>query len=261
MNMANLTNTQAVTMAEAAALANMDMANLSNRQQSAVMNAQNFMQMDMANLSNQQQTDIFKAQQRIQSLFTDQAAQNAAAQFNASSANQTDQFFANLANNVSQFNASQMNAQAQYNAGQRNTVERFNAELNNQRDQFNAQNRLVIDQSNAQWRRQIATADTAAINRANELNASALLNISNTAYANMWQYYADSMEWAWTSTENERSRVVELARAKLAADSNANIAALQNDYNSSLGFGSLIGSFLTAGSGSVAGKLLGSFGL
>jgi hypothetical protein len=77
----------------------------------------------------------------------------------------------------------------------------------------------------------------------------------------MWQYYADSMEWAWTSTENERSRVVELARAKLAADSNANIAALQNDYNSSLGFGSLIGSFLTAGSGSVAGKLLGSFGL
>jgi hypothetical protein len=261
MNMANLTNTQAVTMAEAAALANMDMANLSNRQQSAVMNAQNFMQMDMANLSNQQQTDIFKAQQRIQSLFTDQAATNAAAQFNASSQNQTDQFFANLANNVSQFNASQMNAQAQYNAGQRNTVERFNAELNNQRDQFNAQNRLVIDQSNAQWRRQIATADTAAINRANELNASALLNISNTAYANTWQYYADSMEWAWTSTENERSRVVELARAKLAADSNADIAALQNDYNSSLGFGSLIGSFLTAGSGSVAGRLLGNFGL
>ncbi len=261
MNLANLGNNQAVVMAEAAALSNLDMANLSNRQQSAVMNAQNFMQMDMANLSNQQQTDIFKAQQRIQSLFTDQAAQNAAAQFNATSENQTDQFFANLANNVSQFNASQMNAQAQYNAGQRNTVERFNAELNNQRDQFNAQNRLVIDQSNAQWRRQIATADTAAINRANELNASALLNISNTAYSNMWQYYADSMEWAWTSTENERSRVVELARAKLAADTNANIAELQNDYNSSLGFGSLIGSFLTAGSGSVAGKLLGSFGI
>ena len=261
MNLANLGNNQAVVMAEAAALSNLDMANLSNRQQSAVMNAQNFMQMDMANLSNQQQTDIFKAQQRIQSLFTDQAAQNAAAQFNATSENQTDQFFANLANNVSQFNASQMNAQAQYNAGQRNTVERFNAELNNQRAQFNAQNRLVIDQSNAQWRRQIATADTAAINRANELNASALLNISNTAYSNMWQYYADSMEWAWTSTENERSRVVELARAKLAADTNANIAELQNDYNSSLGFGSLIGSFLTAGSGSVAGKLLGSFGI
>ena len=36
-------------------------------------------------------------------------------------------------------------------------------------NQFNAQNRLVIDQNNAQWRRQIATADTVAINRANEI--------------------------------------------------------------------------------------------
>ena len=32
---------------------------------------------------------------------------------------------------------------------------------------------MVINQSNAQWRRQIATADTAAINRANEINAKA----------------------------------------------------------------------------------------
>ena len=60
----------------------------------------------MANLSNQQQTELFKSQQRVQGLFTDQAAENAARQFNASSQNQVDQFFANLANQVSQFNAS-----------------------------------------------------------------------------------------------------------------------------------------------------------
>ena len=257
MNLANLNNSQAVVMAEAAALSNLDMANLSNRQQSAVMNAQNFMQMDMANLSNQQQTDIFKTQQRIQSLFTDQAAENAARQFNASSQNQVDQFFANLANNVSQYNATQANAQAQFNAGQRNVVERFNAELNNQRDQFNASNRLVIDQSNAQWRRQVATADTAAINRANELNANALLGISNQAYNNMWQYYGDSMEWAWTSAENERSRVVNLAIEQLRADSKADIQNMINDYNSSVGFGNLIGTFLTASSSSVVGSLFG----
>jgi hypothetical protein len=221
------------------------------------MNAQNFMQMDMANLSNQQQTDIFKTQQRIQSLFTDQAAENAARQFNASSQNQVDQFFANLANNVSQYNATQANAQAQFNAGQRNVVERFNAELNNQRDQFNASNRLVIDQSNAQWRRQVATADTAAINRANELNANALLGISNQAYNNMWQYYGDSMEWAWTSAENERSRVVNLAIEQLRADSKADIQNMINDYNSSVGFGNLIGTFLTASSSSVVGSLFG----
>ena len=211
----------------------------------------------MANLSNQQQTEMFKAQQRVQSLFTDQSATNAARQFNASSQNQVDQFFANLANQVEQFNTSQSNAQSQFNAGQVNTIERFNAELNNQRDQFNAQNRLVIDQSNAQWRRQVATADTTAINRANERNAASLLGISNQAYNNLWQYFGDTMEWAWTSAENERSRVVDLAKQQLVVDSGANIQAMKNDYASSEAFGSLIGSFLTAKSSSVIGKAFG----
>ncbi len=240
MNLNNLSNRQALVLAEASALANMDLSNLSNRQQAAVHNAQAFMQRDMANLTNKQQTEMFKAQQKVQAVFTDQAAENASRQFNASSQNQVDQFFANLSNNVSQYNATQANAQAQYNSGQRNVVERFNAELNNQRDQFNAQNRLVIDQSNAQWRRQVATADTAAINRANELNANALLGISNQAYNNMWQYYGDSMEWAWTSAENERSRVVNLAIEQLRADSKADVQGMMNDYNSSLGLVNLL---------------------
>ena len=247
MNLNNLSNRQALVIAEASALANLDLSNLSNRQQSAVQNAQNFLQMDMANLSNQQQTNMFNAQQRIQSLFTDQAATNAASQFNATSQNQVDQFFASLGQQTSQFNATQVNAQEQYNAGQRNTVERFNAELNNQRDQFNAQNQMVIAQSNANWRRQIATQATAATNRANELNAQAVLGLSNQAYNNLWQYYGDTMEWAWTSAENERSRVVELAKAQLAADSSADIQKMKNDYNSSAAFGGLIGKFITGG--------------
>ena len=246
VNLQNLGNRQAMVMAEASALANLDMANLNNRQQAAVQNAQSFLNMDMTNLSNTQQTDMFKAQQRIQSLFTDQAAENAARQFNASSENQVTQFFASLANQTAQFNATQANAQAQFNAGQVNTVERFNAEINNQRDQFNAQNRLVIDQANAQWRREIATADTAAVNRANELNASALLDISNTAYNNLWQYYSDSMEWAWTSAENERERTINLAIEQLRADSDANIQDMRNDYQSSSSFGSLIATVLTS---------------
>ena len=77
---------------------------------------------------------------------------------------------------------------------------------------------MVIAQSNATWRRQIATADTASVNRANELNASALLDVSKTSYDNLWQYYADSMEWAWTSAENELDRVATLAEAQLTAD-------------------------------------------
>ena len=257
MNINNLSNRQAVTMAEASALANLDMSNLSNRQQSAVQNAQSFLQMDMQNLSNQQQMDMFAGQQQVQSMFTDQAAENASKQFNASSQNQTDQFFSSLGQQANQFNATQMNAQEQFNAGQTNTIERFNAEINNQRDQFNAQNQTVIAQSNATWRRQLATEATANTNRANELNAQNVLGISNQAYNNLWQYYGDTMEWAWTSAENERSRVIELAMAQLQADSATNIQGMKDDTASSTAFGSLIGKFVT---GSMFGGGGGLFG-
>ena len=252
MDLNNLSNRQALIMAEASALAGLDTSNLNNRQQTAVQNAQNFLQVDMSNLSNQQQTELFKAQQRIQGMFTDQAAENASRQFNATSQQQTDQFFANLANQVSQFNASQVNAQSQFNAGQVNTLERFNAELNNQRDQFNAQNQLVIAQNNAQWRREIATADTAAVNRTNELNAAAILDISNTAYNNLWSYYADSMEWAWESAENQLDRVTDLAVAELDAKARKDIAAEQASTAAGSAVGGLIG---TLGSAFITGKL------
>ena len=246
VNLQNLSNSQALVMAEASALANLDTANLNARQQAAVQNAQNFLQQDMANVSNQQQVELFKAQQRTQALFTDQAAENASRQFNASSQNQVDQFFANLATQSAQFNATQANAQSQYNAGQRNVLERFNAELNNQRDTFNAQNRLVIDQNNAQWRRQIATADTATTNRINELNANNLLNISNLAYNNLWQYYADTMEWAWTSAENELNRYADMSIANLNADTQAEVAKRGESTAAGSAVGSLIGTLGSA---------------
>ena len=258
MNLANLSNRQAKVMADAAAMANMDMANLNNRQQAAVQTAQNFLQMDMANLSNAQQAEMFNAQTRAQSMFTDQAALNAAQQFNATSQMQTDQFFESLASNTSQFNASQANAQAQFNAGQVNVLERFNTEINNQRDQFNAQNRLVIDQANAQWRRQIATADTAAVNRSNELNAGALLGVSQSAYNNLWQNYSDNMEWAWTSAENERARISRLAEIKLQADAQFDALKYKTDASASAGFGALMGSIFTTDlSKTLAGSILG----
>ena len=112
------------------------------------------------------------------------------------------------------------------------------------------------DQNNAQWRREIATADTTAINRANELNATALLNMSNSAYNNLWQYYNDVMEMSWESTENERQRVVSMAIAQLNSETQKELGELKADYDSSVGFGSLVGTFLTAGKDSVVGNLL-----
>ena len=254
MNLNNLSNRQAMVAAEAAALANLDMSNLNNRQQAAVQNAQSFLQLDMANLSNQQQTDLFKAQQRTQSLFTDQAAENAARQFNATSQNQVDQFFANLATQTAQFNATQANAQSQFNAGQVNTVERFNAEMNNQRDQYNATNQLAIAQNNAVWRREIATADTAAVNRANELNANAILDISKEAYDNLWSYYADTMEWAWTSADNQLERINKMAIAQLDADTMLKTSQMSSSSSAGTAIGGLIG---TLGSAAIKKGLFG----
>jgi len=229
VGLANLSNNQAMVMAEASALSNLDMSNLSNRQQSAVQNAQSFLQMDMGNLNNNQQTAMFKAQTIAQSLFTDQAATNASRQFNATSQNQTDQFFANLQTQVSNFNAEQSNAMSRYNAGELNALEQFNTTMKNQREQFNAQNRLVIDQSNAQWRRQVATADTAAINRANELNAKALIDVSTGAYNNLWQGFRDDMEFAWKSSDNAQERAKDITLRKMQDESTVAAAALTAD--------------------------------
>ena len=231
MNLNNLSNRQAMVMAEAAALSQLDMANLNNRQQAAVQNAQNFMQMDMANLSNAQQTELFKAQQNIQALFTDQAAENAAAQFNATSENQTNQFFANLASQVSQFNASQSNAMSQFDASSVNAIRQFNAQMDQQREQFNAQNGLVVAQANAQWRQNIATLNTAAQNESNMDYAKTINALTSKNLDEIWQRERDIMSFAFTADQSAMDRSLqiilgdkqlEVARAQMAqAESSA----------------------------------------
>ena len=251
MNLSNLSNRQALTMAEASSLANLDMANLSNRQSAAVMNAQSFLAMDMTNLGNRQQAEMFKAQQRVQSMFTDQAADNASKQFNATSENQSDQFFANLKTQTSQFNATQANAMKQFNAGETNAVSKFNTEIANQRDQFNAQNSLVVAQSNAVWRREIATAATAAVNRANEINAASVLDMSNQAYSNLWQEHADMMEWAWTSSDNERDRQNAITLSHLAANKTRSQTQMEADLKSSNAMGDFVGQLILGSVGKI----------
>ena len=224
MNMANLSNSQAMVMAEAAALSQLDISNLNNRQQAAVQNAQNFMQMDMQNLSNEQQTSMFKQQQVTASLFTDQAAENAASQLNATSETQTQQFFASLANQTSQFNSTQTNAMSTFDAEQTNTLKRFNAELDNQRDQFNATNGLAIAQSNAQWRQNATTLNTAAANEANMEYAKNVNGLTGTALDQLWQRERDLMSFAFTGSESAADRAVKIAVAKLTGQQQADLA-------------------------------------
>ena len=237
MNLQNLSNRQSLVLAEASALANLDMANLNNRQQAEVINAQNFLQVDMANMSNRQQVEMFKAQQRIGALFSDQAAGNAAKQFNASSENQMEQFFKQLQTQVQQFNTSQTNAMEQFNAGQSNSISQFNTQIQNQRDQFNAQNQLVIAQSNAQWRRQIATADTAATNRANEINAQSALAVSQQAYQNLWQERSDNFQRAFTAAENAAQRAGQMALQEMQVAGEIKIAEINNNAQAAANIG------------------------
>jgi len=203
------------------------MANLNNRQQAAVQNAQSFLEMDMANLSNQQQTSLFKAQQNIQALFTDQAAENAAAQFNATSENQTNQFFANLKSQTSQYNATQTNAMNQFNVNSVNALREFNSGLQQQRDMFNAQNGLVVAQANAQWRQNIATLNTAAQNESNMNFAKTMNALTSTNLDAYWQRERDLMSFAFTSAENAADRLSSVLLEKLSAENKAALADAQ----------------------------------
>jgi len=242
INLQNLSNAQATGLANAATLAQMDMANLNNRQQAMVLNAQGFLQMDMSNLTNAQQTEVLNQQAKMQTLLSDQAAQNAAQNFNATSQNQVNQFFETLTADINKLNSTQFNAQQQFNAGQANALNQFRATMQNSRDQFNVKNAVEIAQSNATWRRNVNTANTAAINAANQLNAANYLNISNTALNNIWQQYRDEADYAYTSAENSQDRAFNYAMAILEADVTADLYNQYLDEKSS----NAIGGFISA---------------
>tara|TARA_R100001443_G_scaffold20635_2_gene32784 strand:+ start:7992 stop:9677 length:1686 start_codon:yes stop_codon:yes gene_type:complete len=254
--LANATNAQQATLAKAAALSSLNMANLSNRQQAVVENAKTFLQVGLANMNNRQQTEIFNTQAQQNFMLSDQAADNAAKQFNAQSKQQADQFMASLASNISQFNASQVNAMEQFNSGEANAMAKFNQQLEDAREQFNASNKLVIEQFNAKWKQQIATTDTAAQNYSNEFNAKALLDISNTAYANMWQHMGDLMEWAWTTGESGKDRLHELSLAEIDAKLQTELAHLDLDAEASASIGGFIVDLFTS---PIGGSIVGDY--
>jgi hypothetical protein len=210
INMANLGNKQALVLANAAAISQLETQNLSNQQQAAVQNAKAFLDMDLANLNNAQQTSLFKSQSIIQSLLTDQAAENAARQFNASSENQTKQFMSNLKSQIEQFNVSQTNAIAMQNSQEANALEKFNASLEEQRVQFETSNGLVIAQANAQWRQNAQTLDTSAQNEANMVAAATVNTFTKSTLDNIWQRERDLMDYAFKGSEAEKERMVSI---------------------------------------------------
>ena len=253
IGLAELSATQAATLQNAAQVASMDLANLNNRQQAAVQNAKAFLEKDLTNLNNQQQMAVFKAQATQQALLSDQAAENAAKQFNAQSENQANQFFANLEQQNNQFNAAQANTMEMANVDAENAALEFAANMKNNREQYESSNELAIAQSNVTWRREIATEDTAAVNRANEINAINTLDISNQAYDNMWNQYGDQMEWAINSYESEADRVSAHTLEVLRQEGNEKAAKYAADAKASSAIGGAVVNLLTADAGVLGG--------
>ena len=229
---------QAVLLSQA----NLAEANL--QQQAEITNAKNFLQMDLANLNAAQQASMLRAQQTQQRLLSNQSARNAAAQFNATSENQTNQFMLNLQANMSQFNSSQKNSMQQFNAQQENAAEarrvgnelqasildsqlaldaaKFNSQQDFARDQFNAQQEMVIAQSNVEWRRKANTADTAAFNAVNQQNAQNAYNLTAAANNFLWQELRDEADFDFKRWDNDQQRKASLLIAALGNEQGVN---------------------------------------
>lgn len=237
MDLTNLNNRQQAALQNAATYAAMDRANLDARMQAAVTNAQSFLSMDMANLSNEQRSYELSYQAETQAMFSNQAAENAAAQFNAQSQQQVDQFYSEMEVQVNNANANRVAAQEQFNVNEGNAMKQFVASMNDARQRFETQLQVQIDQSNAQWRREINTANTAITNEENRVNAQNLLNMTAQAQNNLWQRYRDESAWIFQMAENQTQREHELGMLAMEIAENQDIydTQLRNSIAGELG--------------------------
>ena len=270
MTMTDFNARQQEAMQNATALASLDMATLDAQTKLRAQNAQSFLQMDMQNLSNQQQAAVLDAQMMQQTMLSNQAADNAAKQFNAQSKNQTDQFNASLAQQMEQFNAQQANAMEQFNASEANrlvTVEQqiegqlLNTEMNASvalqqaeiraeaaadlqntqlqaaRDQFNAQNSFVAAQAAVEYERKTNLFDTAAQNEMNKLNAQQNFQLSSMEYEAGLLEARDQANYLRTSFDNEKNLRTQLYIAAIGnetaagKESNTNVDKLMSLVN------------------------------
>jgi len=207
----NLKHEQQAVLQNAMTYAAMDKMEMDAKTQAAVNNARAFLSIDVQNLTNDQKTQELNYNGKLQTLWKDQAAENAALQFNAKSQNEVDQFFSELGVQAENANKNRLAATEQFNSDQKNTGSRFTAAMVDARDKFNANMTLQINQSNAAWRRQINTANTAVQNESNRMNALNLLEMNQTALNQLWQRYRDEASWALQTSENAKQRAHDVA--------------------------------------------------
>lgn len=197
---------------------------------------------------------------KIQAIFSDTAAENAARNFNASTINQKNQFMTNLKAQVASQDAARKDAMATFNVGESNVFTReraatdvklalfsteaaninarfnatqanqlstFQAGLDSQRQQFNAQMASAIEQSNVAWRKQANQINTAIGNQVNQTNTMNAFNLSNQALSFLWQEERDEAHWEFQADEAALNR-----RNQLEANVIANETAAAGEVGS-----------------------------
>ena len=229
MDLANLNNMQQSVLQNAMTYASMDKANLDARMQAAVNNAKSFLTLDTQNLTNEQQMATIDYQGQLQQLTSNQAAENAAAQFNAQSQNQIDEFFAELGSQIETTNLNRVAAQNQFNVNEENAMRQFKASADDARERFNTEMSVQISQANAQWRREINTANTANQNAANQLNAQNLLGVNQSAMDALWQRYRDEAGWALQIAQAGEQRFHEIGLLGMEIDANTENYKMQTN--------------------------------
>ena len=223
----NLSNKQAAALQNANNLAALRTQNLNARLTAAVNNAQNFLAIDTANLTNRQASNVLTFQVNQQRLFNNQAAENAARQFNATSTNQVEQFFATLENSVTQANANRLTAVRQFNAGETNSQNQFLENQRLAREQFNSQVQSSVRAANSNWFKSLATINNANQMLANSFAAQSALNLNTLEYQALWQKRRDDASFIFNSEESFLNRE---ANAAIAAQ---NAAIARSSANSS----------------------------
>jgi hypothetical protein len=173
-------------------------------------------------------------------MLSNQAAANAAKQFNASSENQATEFMNNLASTIDIQNSARNDAMTQFNITEANRVAalnqgndleaqrleetlnsqigQFNEQLEYNRNQFNVQNSLAVEQSNVQWRRNLNTANTAGQNAVNQANAMNSFILSNQGLSFLWQEMRDSAKWEYDADQNAKEQKTRLTIAALQSE-------------------------------------------
>ncbi|MBG45463.1 MAG: hypothetical protein CMB76_02960 [Euryarchaeota archaeon] len=221
VDIANLNAENAKILSDAAALTKMDIANLTNKQQAQVANAKAFLDMDIANLNNKQQANMLKAQAKVDALFKDQAAENAAAQINVQEKNKVDIAIENIQATQARFNAEQQNAMATVEFQEETALNKFFASLKENRAQFNATNALAVSTANAAWYQSVTTANNAAQNQANMNDANNSTAMTKMQLEQDYQSARDLMNWVFTADQNDQQRAASILIAQMDADAKA----------------------------------------